>query len=96
VFRVKRVRNLDAVSLEKLEHILRDAQGEGMTVLLAGIRPDLGRCMERLRFARWFPTERWFSEEERVQDAATLKAVRHAYRMLGIERPADSVAYYLV
>lgn len=96
VLRVKRLRNPDAVSLEKLEHILRDAQAEGITVLLAGIRPDLGRGMQRLQFASWFPTTQWFAEEERVQDSATLKAVRCAYEKLGIERPADSVAYYLV
>jgi SulP family sulfate permease len=96
VFRVKRLRNPDAVSLETLEHVLRDAQAEGLTVLLAGIRPDLGKGMQRLRFADWFPTERWFVEQERTQDSATLKAVRRAYEMLGIQRPADTVAYYLV
>jgi SulP family sulfate permease len=95
VFRVKRLRNPDAVSLEKLEHILRDAQSEGFTVFLAGIRPDLVHGMKRLRFAEWFPDDRWFVEEER-RDSATLKAVRKAYEQLGIQRPAETVAYYLV
>lgn len=94
IFRVKRLRNPDAVSLETLEHVLRDAHAEGFTVFLAGIRPDLVKGMTRLRFAEWFPNDRWFVEEER--DSATLKAVRSAYGQLGIQRPADSVAYYLV
>jgi len=95
VFRVKRLRNPDAVSLETLEHVLRDAQAQGFTVFLAGIRPDLRTGMTRLRFAQWFPDNHWFLENEN-QDSATLKAVREAYERLGIQRPAESVAYYLV
>jgi SulP family sulfate permease len=96
VFRVKRLRNPDAVSLERLEHLLRDAEAEGFFVLLAGIRPDLGRGMQRLKFAEWYPSDHWFLEEERHEDSATLKAVRHAYEKLGIQRPAETIAYYLV
>jgi SulP family sulfate permease len=95
IFRVKRLRNPDAVSLEKLEHVLRDANAEGFTVFLAGIRPDLVNGMKRLRFAEWFPDDRWFPEQER-RDSATLTAVRRAYAQLGIDRPAETVAYYLV
>jgi hypothetical protein len=76
--------------------VLRDAQKQGFTVFLAGIRADLRRGMERLGFAEFFPPDRWFFEQERERDSATLKAVRHAYQLLGIQRPTDTVAYYLV
>jgi SulP family sulfate permease len=96
VYRVKRLRNPDAVSLERLEHFLRDSQRQGFTVFLAGIRPDLRRGMERLGFASFFPADRWFFEQDHERDSATLTAVRKAYQLLGIRRPTDTVAYYLV
>lgn len=77
-------------------HFLRDAQKQGFTVFLAGIRPDLRRGMERLGFTEFFPADRWFVEQDKERDSATLKAVRHAYQLLGIRRPTDTVAYYLV
>jgi SulP family sulfate permease len=96
VLRVKRVRNPDAVCIERLEHGLRDAQAAGFTVFLAGVRPDLLRSLQRLHFEEWLPREHWFLEEERP-DSATLKAVRKAYELLGIRRPqGEAVAYYLV
>jgi SulP family sulfate permease len=107
VFRLKRLRNPDAVCLEKLEHFLRDAQKEGLVVLLAGVRPDLGSAFGRLNFDAWLPRERVFAEEDE-SDSATLKAVRKAYALLGDDNdcahcrariPAESTpraAYYLV
>lgn len=96
VLRVKRVRDPDAVCYERLEHALRDAQKLGFTVLLAGIRPDLLRGIERLGFEAWLPRALWFLEEDEP-DSATLKAVRHAYGRLGIDRPQGVAAvYYLV
>ena len=96
VLRVKRVRNPDAVCFERLEHLLRDAQADGFSVLLAGIRPDLQRGMHRLGFETWLPPELWFLEEEQ-RDSATLKAVRKAYELLGVQRPhGEAVVYYLV
>ena len=96
VLRVKRVRSPDAVCFERLEHALRDAQEQGFTVLLAGIRPDLMRGMRRLGFDEWLAPDYWFPEEEK-RDSATLKAVRKAYELLGIERPqGEAVVYYLV
>jgi SulP family sulfate permease len=96
VLRVKRVRDPDAVCLERLEHGLREAQAEGFTVLLAGIRPDLLRGMQRARFDEWLPPDRWFFEQEK-RDSATLEAVRKAYELLGIRRPhGEAVVYYLV
>jgi SulP family sulfate permease len=96
VLRVKRVRNPDAVCFERLEHVLKDAQAEGITVFLAGIRPDLLRGIKRLGFDAWLPQDRWFPEEEE-QYSSTLKAVRKAYELCGLRRPqGEAVVYYLV
>ena len=107
VFRFKRLRNPDAVCLEKLEHFLRESLKSELVVILAGIRPDLLQAMIRLQFTDWFPENRIFVEEDDA-DSATLKAVRHAYTLLGDENscshcstriPARSeprAAYYLV
>lgn len=96
VLRVKRVRDPDAVCFERLEHALRDAHERGFTVLLAGIRPDLLRGLQRLDFERFLPAERWFVQDGNA-DSATLKAVRRAYDLLGIERAhGEAVVYYLV
>jgi sulfate permease, SulP family len=107
VLRFKRLRDPDAVCLEKLEHFLRDTQKDGLVVLLAGIRPDLLAAFTRLRFADWFPDDRVFPEEDEAY-SATLKAVRKAYALLGDKNtcehcaaraPAFSelrAAYYLV
>jgi sulfate permease, SulP family len=95
VLRVKRVRDPDAVCFERLEHVLRDAEAQGIRVLLAGIRPDLLRGMERLGWSEWLPRERWFLEEE-TEFSATLNAVRKAYELAGERRQGEAVIYYLV
>jgi SulP family sulfate permease len=107
VLRLKRVRNPDAVCLERLEHFLREAQRQGLVVLLAGVREDLQGALERLRFADWFPSAQIFAEEDEA-DSSTLKAVRAAYQMLGDDNACEhcksqsseqrvaKVAYYLV
>ena len=96
VLRLKRVRNPDAVSLERLEHSLRQAQANGLTILLAGLRPDLVRGLTRLRFDEWLPKERWFVEQDE-QFSSTLEAVRTAYELNGIQRAQGQAAvYYLV
>jgi sulfate permease, SulP family len=96
VLRVKRVRNPDAVCFERLEHVLKDARAEGLTVLLAGIRPDLQRGLENLGWGSWLPKDLWFPEEEE-QYSATLKAVRKAYDLVGVKREqGEAVVYYLV
>ncbi len=84
VLRLKRVRNPDIVCLERLEHFLRDTKKLGITVLLAGVRPDLARSFRNVGFREWFPKDRIFLEKEDDDtDSATLKAVRHAYELLG-------------
>jgi SulP family sulfate permease len=107
VFRLKRLRNADAVCLEKLEHFLRDTRKEGLVVLLAGVRSDIASAFDRLHFDVFLPRDHVFGEEDE-SDSATLKAVRTAYALLGEDNacahcstraPARSeprAAYYLV
>jgi SulP family sulfate permease len=95
VLRVKRVRDPDAVCFERLERALRDAQAQGITLLLAGIRPDLLRGMERLRWSEWLLREQWFAEED-TEFSATLNAVRRAYELVGQRRQGEATVYYLV
>ena len=82
VLRVKRVRNPDVVCIERLEHFLRDAQRDGLVVLLAGLRPALRRVLGNLRFSGWYPADRFFPEEDETW-SATVRAVRYAYAQLG-------------
>lgn len=110
VLRLKRVRNPDIVCLEQLEHFLHNATKLGMTLLLAGVRPDLFRAFSNVGFGEWFPRDRIFLEkDEDDTDSATLKAVRYAYTLLGddantcehcasIEQndPRKASLYYLV
>jgi SulP family sulfate permease len=104
VLRLKRVRHPDAVSIERLEHFLREENGHGVTVLLAGVQPDTLSVLTNIGFQRWFPAEQVFVEEEE-EDSATLKALRHAQASLDGEHrgaalagatPRSDALYYLV
>jgi len=83
VLRLKRVRNPDAVCLERIEHFLHEADRLGITVLLAGVRPDLLAAITSLGFAAWYPAGRIFPQAGDEADSATLQAVRRAYDILG-------------
>ncbi|NMN98682.1 SulP family inorganic anion transporter [Antrihabitans stalactiti] len=99
VLRLKRVRNPDAVTIERLEHFLREESGHGATILLAGVRPDALKVLKNVGFDSWFPEEQIFPEEQE-EYSATLKAVRYATAAAGKieEESAKEVAaqYYLV
>jgi SulP family sulfate permease len=82
VLRLKRVRNPDVVCIERLEHFLRDAQRDGLVVLLAGLRPALRHVLGNLHFNGWYPANRFFPEEDETW-SATVRAVRYAYAQLG-------------
>jgi SulP family sulfate permease len=82
VLRLKRVRNPDAVCLERIEHFLHTCEAGGIVVLLAGVRPDFRAALRNIGFDEWFPASRIFCEEDDV-DSATLKAVRHGYNLIG-------------
>jgi SulP family sulfate permease len=82
VLRVKRVRNPDVVCLEQLENFLKRSESLGITVLVAGARPDLLDALRRLRFGQWFPNDRIFPQGT-DEDSATLAAIRTVYKRLG-------------
>jgi SulP family sulfate permease len=77
VLRLKRTRNPDMVCLDRFEHFLRDAKATGVTVLLAGIRPDFAQGLNNLGFYDWLPADQVFREEDETY-CATLHAVRTA------------------
>jgi sulfate permease, SulP family len=83
VLRVKRTRNPDMVCMERFQHFLRDMQGEGVTVLLCGVREDFARAMHNLHFQNWLPADRVFREDKAAAGSSTLAAVRRAYEVLG-------------
>ncbi|HUH70974.1 MAG TPA: SulP family inorganic anion transporter [Mycobacterium sp.] len=81
VLRLKRVRNPDVVCIERIEHFLREETARGVTVLLAGVRPDTLAVAQNVGFRRWFPADHIFPEEDE-EYSATLKAVRYAHSKL--------------
>jgi len=91
VLRFKRVRNPDVVCIERLEHFLRETQQGGLTVLLAGLRPEFLTAIDNLRFTDWYPAAYFFAEEDE-RYSATLRAVRHAYALLGDENSCQHCA----
>jgi len=81
VLRVRRARNPDVVAIEHVEHFLHDAEKRGVTVLLAGLRPNFTKILRNLKFQDWLPADRFFPEEGEKY-SATLNAIRHAYELL--------------
>jgi SulP family sulfate permease len=96
ILRLKRVRDPDAVCIERLEHFLREengreVNGHRVTILLAGIRPDALKVLRNIGFQDWFPKEQVFPEE--IEEySATLKAVRFARAKLSSDEPGQPVA----
>src|ERR1700722_4151302 len=97
VLRLRRTRTPDVVAIEHLERFLRDAEKHGVTVLLAGVRPNLAKILRNVHFNEWLPADRIYPEKDE-KFSATLNAVRHAYRLLNQERTDEEkeAAYYLV
>jgi sulfate permease, SulP family len=97
VLRLRRTRTPDVVAIEHLERFLRDAEKRGVTVLLAGVRPNLAKILRNVRFNEWLPADRIYPEKDETY-SATLNAVRHAYRLLNQEsqREEKEAVYYLV
>ena len=78
---MKRVRHPDGVVVERIERFLREETERGVSVLLAGIQPDMWAVLKNVGFDLWFPPEHVFPEEDR-EFSATLKAVRYAHAQL--------------
>src|SRR5262249_18291477 len=81
VLRLKRVRHPDVVCIERIEHFLREQAARGVTILLAGVRPDTLGVLNNVGFQSWFPAEHVYPEEDE-EYSATLKAVRYAHNRL--------------
>jgi SulP family sulfate permease len=107
ILRLKRTRNPDVVCMERFQDFLRDMEHRAVTVLLAGVRPDLDRAMKNLHFDDWLPAERIFHETAGLPGSATLAAVRYAYDLLGDDvcdvcprrkppEPDNGALYYVI
>lgn len=88
VLRLKRVRHPDAVVVERIEQFLREETARGVTVLLAGVQPDMWTVLKNVGLEKWFSGEHVFPEEDE-EFSATLKAVRYAHAQLGIDEPRE-------
>jgi SulP family sulfate permease len=97
IVRFRRARNPDAGAIEHLERFLRDATKLGVTVLLAGVRPDFVKILKNVGMNKWYPSEYIFPEEDR-KFSATLRAVRYASRLVNqtAQDPGEDEVYYLV
>lgn len=98
VLRLKRVRNPDAVALEVLDVFLKEAHRDGLTIMLAGVRPDLLAALHRMGIAERHGEDLIFAEQEKDY-SATLDAVRKAYDLAANanrRNTANNAAYYLV
>jgi sulfate permease, SulP family len=90
VLRVKRVRHPDAVVIERIDKFVRQQTDRGVTVLLAGVQPDLWTLLTNVGFDDWFPSEHVFPEEDE-EFSATLKAVRYAHALRGFDESNEPV-----
>jgi len=93
LLRLKRVRNPDVVSLEHLEHFLKHAQSQGISVWLAGLRPDLLAAFDRLRFWEWLHRDHVFPQGL-DEESATLAAIRRLRAELSDQRDTSGCRLY--
>jgi SulP family sulfate permease len=84
------------VSLEHLEHFLKQAQKAGVAVWLAGLQPDLLESFSRLDFPALLPQDRVFPQGK-DEDSATLAAIRAIRASLVGDKALEAdKLYYLV
>jgi SulP family sulfate permease len=104
VLRLKRVRNPDAVCLERFERFVTGCRSANVAVLLCGVRDDLARVLHTSGLGQQLGAGRIFRENEVVM-SSTLEAVRHAYDLLGDDlcptcprrgEPGKDVLYYMI
>nr|WP_294552132.1 SulP family inorganic anion transporter [uncultured Rhodopila sp.] len=82
---LNRVRNPDVVSLEHFEHFLKHAHAAGITLWLAGLKPDLLESFQRLNFSALLPDDHVFAQGA-SDESATLAAVKRIRQELGTEQ----------
>jgi sulfate permease, SulP family len=81
VLRLKRVRNPDAVCIERFARFLSACQLANVALLLCGVRDDLARVLHTSRLEQQLGAGNIFRETESA-GSSTLDAVRHAYDLL--------------
>jgi SulP family sulfate permease len=82
VLRLKRVRNPDAVCLDRFRHFVETLKEKDVTLLLCGVRPDVARVLHTSGLEQRIGRERIFLERETAL-SSTLEAVRRAYDLVG-------------
>ncbi|MBL8799167.1 MAG: SulP family inorganic anion transporter, partial [Planctomycetia bacterium] len=82
VLRMKRARNPDAVCIHLLDEFLERMATAQLPVLLCGVQLDLHKTLRKTGITSRLKPEQIFLEEPGVY-SSTLKAVRHAYDLLG-------------
>jgi len=97
VLRLKRARNPDIVAIEVLEKFLQKSAANGLTVLLAGISPELLNALNRIGVGRYVASDLIFPEDDE-EFSASLKAIRKARSLSSTDDTSktDAGAYYLV
>jgi SulP family sulfate permease len=83
VLRLKQARNPDMVVLEILHRFVQEMQDHNAVVLLCGVRGDFAGALRNLQFHHWVPDECVFLEDASSAESSTIRAVRHAYKLLG-------------
>ncbi len=81
VLRLKRVRNPDAVALAELKQFLLRMKACGVHVLMCGVGHDLHSAMQRAGMSGRLDEQVFL--EQRVRQTSTMRAIRHAYQLLG-------------
>jgi SulP family sulfate permease len=84
VLRMKRARNVDAVTLRVLDRFISRMQAAQVTVLLCGLRPDLTKVINASGLLRRLGPEHVFVfAETGAIWSSTLDAIRFAYEIVG-------------
>jgi SulP family sulfate permease len=81
LLRLKRVRNVDGVSIRALEKFLESMTARGIPVLLCGVRADLHTVFDRTGLHDRLEPHQLFLEQ-RVKHSSTQQAIRYAYHNL--------------
>ncbi len=88
LLRLKHVRNLDAVCLQKLGDFLTQLTNAKVQVALTGVRDDVYAVLENVGIVEQLGKERVFREVKELW-SATMSAVGWAYQQIGSNRCAD-------
>ena len=82
VLRLKRAHNPDAVGMSMLIGLYERLEARGVRVLLCGVRREMAGLLRRTELGGKVPADQIFLEEP-VRRTSTIRAVRHAYDLLG-------------